>query len=97
MSKDNKIGSFNLDEIAKQQGLDLHIKSTKNENPKDADLRRFKDKLLFILTFIIIVLSFIGWIVFIILRPDSPLLGNVITGEFGLLMALIGYYVRGKN
>ena len=40
----NTIGSFNLDEIAKQQGLDVHIKSTMGENPKDADLRRFKEK-----------------------------------------------------
>ena len=94
MSDNNTIGSFNLDEIAKQQGLDVHIKSTRNENPKDADLRRFKEKWLFIATLVLIVISFIGWGWFIVFHPESPHLGIVLNGGFGLLMALIGYYVK---
>lgn len=44
MSDNNTYGSLNLDDLAKQQGLDVHITSTRNENPKDSDLRRFKEK-----------------------------------------------------
>lgn len=94
MSDNNKVGFFNLDEISRQQGLDVHIKSSRNENPKDADLRRFKDKWLFIIMLVLIIISFMGWGFFIVFHPDSRHLGTVLNGSFGLLMALIGYYVR---
>ena|SRR3990167_3809896 len=133
--------------------IDVKAQSKSTEDPHDANLRRFKDKWLFIITrlyeffknahnindvakiqaknlrntdesrypfaqlvdpvvkprgfgdffikssitLILIFFSFIGWGFFIALRPDSPQLGIVINGGFGLVMALAGYYVRGKS
>lgn len=77
--------------------IDVKAQSKSTEDPNDANLRRFKDKWLFIVTLILILFSFIGWGFFIALRPDSPQLGIVLNGGFGLVMALAGYYVRGKN
>lgn len=77
--------------------FEVKAQSKAIEHPDDARLRRFKDKWLFIVTIILIIFSFIGWGFFIALRPDSPQLGIVLNGGFGLLMALAGYYVRGKE
>jgi hypothetical protein len=77
--------------------IDVKAQSKSMEDPRDANLRRFKDKWLFITTLILILFSFIGWGFFIALRPDSPQLGIVLNGGFGLIMALSGYYVRGKS
>lgn len=66
------------------------------ENIEDANLRRFKDKWLFITTIILILFSFICWILFVVLRPDSPHINIVLNSGFGLVMALCGYYVKGK-
>ncbi len=77
--------------------IDVKAQSKITEDPNDANLRRFKDKWLFIITLMLILLSFIGWILFITLRPDSPQLSIVLNAGFGLLMALVGYYVRGKH
>lgn len=93
----NKIGSFNLDEIAKQQGLDVHIKSTKNENPKDADLRRLKDKSLFFLILSLIFITVLGAMIFIICKPESQNENLLISGIFSLVSLVAGYYVRGKD
>lgn len=67
------------------------------EHQDDARLRRFKDKWLFLITLLLIVFSFIGWILFIFFRPDSPHLALVLNAGFGLVMGLCGYYVRGRN
>lgn len=47
-----------------------------------------------IVTLVLIVACFIGWVLFIFFHPESPHLAVVLNGGFGLLMALIGYYVR---
>lgn len=67
------------------------------EHPDDAKLRRFKDKWLFLVTVGVIIFSFVGWILFIVLRPDSPQLSIVLNGGFGLVMALAGYYIGGRS
>lgn len=79
------------------EAIDVKAQTKFTEDPMDANLRRFKDKWLFITTLILILFSFIGWGIFIASRPDSPYLGIVLNGGFGLVMALSGYYVRGKG
>ena len=77
--------------------FEVKAQSKMIEHPDDARLRRFKDKWLFITTLVLILFSFVGWGLFITLRPDSPQLNIVLNGGFGLVMALSGYYVRGKS
>lgn len=89
--------NLNLNSLISQQKYQIKINSENFEDPNDADLRRFKDKWLFIVTMILIMFSFIGWFMFIALNPDSRYLGNVINAGFGLLMALVGYYVGTKK
>jgi len=67
------------------------------ENEDDAKLRRFKDKWMFMVTLIVIVVSLAAWILFIALHPDSPHLPIVFNAAFGLVMGLCGYYVKEKQ
>jgi hypothetical protein len=77
--------------------MDVKAQSRVTEHEDDAKLRRFKDKWLFMMTMIVILFSFAGWILFIAMRPDSPHLALVLNGGFGLVMGLCGYYVRAKT
>jgi hypothetical protein len=85
-----------LSGLADTKNYKLRIESIHDEHEDDARLRRFKEKWLFIATLIIITLAFLGGGYFIFTRTNSPYLSQVITGEVGLVMALSGYYVRGK-
>ncbi|MBA2653294.1 MAG: hypothetical protein H0U73_13675 [Tatlockia sp.] len=60
-------------------------------------MRRFKDKWLFLVTLFLILSAFIGLLLFIVFRPGSPYIGIAMSSGMGLVMALAGYYVRGKN
>lgn len=78
--------------------LDIRAESKRPlEATEDANLRRFKDKWLFLVTLLLILGAFIGLVSFVMLRPDSPQTGIAINSGMGLVMALSGYYVRGKN
>lgn len=78
---------------------DVHITINKNsqEPQEDANLRRFKDKWLFIATLISFAIMFCICIGFLILEPNSSYIGIVLNGIIGLTLALAGYYVRGKK
>jgi len=79
------------------EDYNLSLSSKQKEDPEDARLRRFKDKLLFIVTIIAISIVFCVCITFLILRPDSSYSGIALNGIIGLTMALAGYYVRGTS
>ena len=69
----------------------------RNEDPADAQLRRFKDKYLFITTLMAIALTFGVCIFFLALQPNSSYADTALNGVIGLTLALAGYYVRGKS
>lgn len=77
--------------------FEVKAQSRINEHEDDAKLRRFKDKWLFMVTMLVILFSFSGWLLFIAFRPDSPHLALVLNGGFGLVMGLCGYYVRART
>ncbi len=89
------MNNFNLEDIASH--LEISIKSKNKENPEDANLRRFKDKWLFIITMIAIIIVLCVCVFLIVLKPDSSYIGIALNGIIGLTMALAGYYVRGKT
>ncbi|MGC1181379.1 hypothetical protein [Legionella sp.] len=86
-----------LDAFAETKNLRIKIESIHDEQQDDALLRRFKDKWLFLVTLFLILGAFIGLVSFVVFRPDSPQAGIAINSGMGLVMALAGYYVRGKN
>ena len=86
-----------LDAFAETGNLRIKIESIHDEPNDDALLRRFKDKWLFLVTLFIILGAFIGLVLFIIFYPTSPQIGIAISSGMSLVMALAGYYVRGKN
>lgn len=77
--------------------IDVKAQSKKNENQEDAQLRRFKEKWLFLITVSLIPVIIIFCIGFIIVKPDSSYSGIAMNGSIGLVMALSGYYVRGDR
>ena len=98
MQADNNIfPKAALDAFAETKNLRIKIESIHDEHQDDALLRRFKDKWLFLITLFLILGAFIGLVLFVILRPDSPQIGMVISSGMSLVMALAGYYVGGKN
>lgn len=90
---------MNLDDIKILfEHTDITIQSKRiPEEPEDANLRRFKDKWLFITTLILIILSGYTCILFIIMNHWNSSSGIALNGIIGLTMALGGYYVRGRN
>lgn len=85
----------NLDDLAKH--FNVTIDSKKPEDPKDAELRRFKDRLLFIATMIAFAIMYSVCIFLIVLQPNTSYIGTALNGVIGLTLALAGYYVRGKT
>jgi hypothetical protein len=80
------------------QHMDLKAESKKSpESPEDAQLRRFKEKWLFIITLLAITTVFVVCINYLILKQESPYTGIALNGVIGLAMALAGYYVRGRG
>lgn len=96
-SDNNLFPKAALDAFAETKNLRIKIESIHDEHQEDALLRRFKDKWLFLVTLILILSAFIGLVLFVIFHPDSPQAGIAINSGMGLVMALAGYYVRGKN
>lgn len=96
-SENNSLPKAALDAFAETKNLRIKIESVHDEHEDDASLRRFKDKWLFLITLLLILGAFIGLVLFVVLRPDSPQAGIAINSGMGLVMALAGYYVRGKN
>ena len=86
---------INLDDLAKH--FNISMDSKKPEDPKDSDLRRFKDRYLFIATLVAFAVMFTVCVAVMILQADSPYAGTALNGVIGLTMALAGYYVRGKT
>ncbi len=86
-----------LDAFAEKGNLRIKIESIHDEHNEDALLRRFKDKWLFITTLLVILGTFISIILFIAFHPESSQTGAAMSSGIGLVMALAGYYVRGKN
>ena len=86
-----------LDAFAETGNLRIKIESIHDEQQEDALLRRFKDKWLFLVTLFLILGAFIGLVLFVTFHPDSPEIGIAMSSGMGLVMALAGYYVRGKN
>ncbi len=50
---------MNINDLIKNDNLDVSIKSVRVEHPKDACARRFKDIMLFIIAMILILVAFI--------------------------------------
>lgn len=86
---------INLDDLAKH--FNVTIGTKKPEDPKDAELRRFKDKNLFLATLIAFAIMYIVCIAFMVTQPTSPYIGTALNGVIGLTLALAGYYVRGRT
>jgi hypothetical protein len=72
----------------------FNVQSKSNESEDDAKLRRFREKWLFISTLISIGIMYLCCSYFILFSSYPEIALN---GIMGLTMALIGYYVRGKN
>lgn len=83
-----------LIELLKEQDLEFSMKKLSPEKNEDAALRRFKDKLLFIATLLIIVSVMLFSMGYVILKPDSTTVGLAFNGLFGLTMLLAGYSVK---
>lgn len=86
-----------LDSLSDKGNYRVLIESIHPENDEDASLRRFKDKWLFLITALCvpIFLGFCGLVYFIDTNQEHAALAlNAMTG---VIMALVGYYVRGKN
>lgn len=96
-NNNNSFPKAALDAFAETGNFRIKIESIHNEHQEDALLRRFKDKWLFLVTLFIILVAFIGLVLFIAFQHDSPQIGIAISSGMGLVMALAGYYVRGKN
>ncbi|MBA2710470.1 MAG: hypothetical protein H0U57_07765 [Tatlockia sp.] len=96
-SDNNSFPKATLDAFAEKGNLRIKIESIHDEHEDDALLRRFKDKWLFLVTLFLIIAAFTGLVFFIALRPNSPQIGIAMSSGMGLVMALAGYYVRGKN
>lgn len=78
------------------ESFEVKAQSKSTENPHDAELRRWKEKWLFLsalVTFFLVLLTGIG---FIITQVTSPSVGTVFNGIFGLAMILAGY-IGGKK
>jgi len=90
---------MNIDDISViLQHMNLKLESKRpTEDIQDADLRRFKDKWLFVVTLVAIALVFSVCTGFIIVNPNSSHAGIALNGIIGLTMALAGYYIRGIN
>lgn len=87
--------SFELQDLV--QDFNISIYSKKPEDPEDAALRRFKDRILFIATMIAFAIMYAVCILFMTLQPNSQYIGGALNGVTGLTLALAGYYVRGKT
>jgi len=87
--------NIDLEKVAEH--FHITIEPKKNEDPADANLRRFKDKWLFIATLIAVMLMFAICLFLLITKPNSPYSGTALNGVIGLTMALAGYYVRGRT
>lgn len=96
-SDNNSLPKAALDAFAETKNLRIKIESVDDEHQDDALLRRFKDKWLFLVTLLLILGLFIGLTLFVVFRPDSPQASLAINSGAGLVMALAGYYVRGKS
>jgi hypothetical protein len=86
-----------LDSLSDQGNYRVMIESIHPEHEEDALLRRFKDKWLFLITALCvpIFLGFCGFVYFTDTNPEHAALAlNAMTG---VIMALAGYYVHGKN
>lgn len=96
-NNNNSFPKAALDAFAETGNLRIKIESILDEHQDDALLRRFKDKWLFLVTLFLILGAFIGLVLFIAFHSDSPQVGIAMSSGMGLVMALAGYYVRGKN
>ena len=85
----------NLDELAKH--FNISMDSKKFEDPKDGELRRFKNKYLFISTIIAFALMFSVCVFVMVAQSNFSYTGTALNGIIGLTMALAGYCVRGKT
>lgn len=92
-NNNNSFPKAALDAFAETGNLRIKIESIHDEHQDDALLRRFKDKWLFLVT----LFALIGLVLFIAFHSDSPHIGIAMSSGMGLVMALAGYYVRGKN
>jgi hypothetical protein len=79
------------------ESIDVRAQSKANELPEDACLRRFKDKWLFLTTLAMILSTVTCLSLFILFRPESSNTGIAWNSLMSLVMALAGYYVRGKT
>ena len=91
------MSNIDLNEIVKDPKFTMHISSTQTENPSDANIRRLKDIVLFVMATLFIASAFI-YCGYILLRSDSTADEKTWAMSLGTstITALIGY-LTGKH
>lgn len=87
------MSNIDLNELAKSHHLELTITASQEENPNDAQIRRFKEIALFLLSILLVICVFV-FCVYILLSTHASavdqkwattLIGAVISGLLGYL------------
>lgn len=74
--------------------IDVKAQSKSNEDPHDANLRRWKEKCSFITVMVCLIGLLIGLALYVFFRPDSKNEGIALSGAISIVMGMSGYYLK---